>query len=180
MIDKVCCINDITFAEANDDQSNYSNGSRKSEKSTKKEKAVPNTFRVSLSERRQNKNLQAKDSFYHRASIAAPSSEIILLNPDKKGVVKNISNLPIVYGGNCGKNFNKNVYCINLESGEIKNLTENLESDKMPIPRADHAAEIQGDNLYVYGGYGPDNVYLDDVWCFNLGSNSWTQVKFGD
>jgi hypothetical protein len=86
----------------------------------------------------------------------------------------------IVYGGNCGKNFNKNVYSINLENGEIKNLTENLESDKMPIPRADHAAEIQGDSLYVYGGYGPDNVYLDDVWCFNLGSNSWTQIKFGD
>ena len=120
MIDKVCCINDITFAEANDDQSNYSNGSRKSEKSTKKEKAVPNTFRVSLSERRQNKNLQAKDSFYHRASIAAPSSEIILLNPDKKGVVKNISNLPIGLGTIIRKNNKKpnDNYIISKSLGE--------------------------------------------------------------
>ena len=120
MIDKVCCINDITFAEANDDQSNYSNGSRKSEKSTKKEKAVPNTFRVSLSERRQNKNLQAKDSFYHRASIAAPSSEIILLNPDKKGVVKNISNLPIGLGTIIRKNTKKpdENYIISKSLGE--------------------------------------------------------------
>ena len=86
----------------------------------------------------------------------------------------------IVYGGNCGKNFNKNVYCINLESGEIKNLTENLEEDKMPKGRADHSAEIQGDNLIIYGGYGPDNYYFNDVWSFNIGSNTWTQIKFGD
>ena len=85
-----------------------------------------------------------------------------------------------VYGGNCGRDFNKHVYCINLESGEIKNLTENLEEDKMPKGRADHSAEIQGDNLIIYGGYGPDNYYFNDVWSFNLGSNTWTQIKFGD
>ena len=86
IIDRLCCINDMTFVEVNDEQSHYSNGSRNSDKSVKKEieKSVPNSFRVSLSERTKNINLKVKDNFYHRASIAATSSEIILHHPDKK------------------------------------------------------------------------------------------------
>ena len=93
LIDRICCLSDLTLVDANDDQSNYSAGSTKSNKSTKKnqEKIPPNAFRTSLSQNFANKNIPL-NAFYKRASIIAPSSEIILNNPDKKNLIKSIVN----------------------------------------------------------------------------------------
>ena len=121
LIDRICCLSDLTLVDANDDQSNYSAGSTKSNKSTKKsqEKIPPNAFRSSLSQNFKNKNIPL-NTFYKRASIIAPSSEIIFHNPDKKSLIKNISNLPIGLGTIIRKNTKKpdENYIISKSLGE--------------------------------------------------------------
>ena len=121
IIDRMCCISDSTFVDVNDDESNYSNGSTKSNKSIKKteEKTKPNSFRTSLSERFPNKNIPL-NTFHKRESIIAPSSEIILNNPDKKNLIKSISNLPIGLGTIIRKNTKKpdENYIISKSLGE--------------------------------------------------------------
>ena len=83
----------------------------------------------------------------------------------------------IIYGGMSGKDYNKHVFSFDVETKEIKNLTENLEDDKMPPPRQDHAAVIYNGCLYVYGGIGPDSRIYDDMWKFNLTDNAWEEIK---
>ena len=83
----------------------------------------------------------------------------------------------IIYGGMSGKDYNKHVYSFDVETREAKNLTENLEDDKMPPPRQDHAAVIYNGCLYVYGGIGPDSKIYDDMWKFNLTDNTWEEIK---
>ena len=31
--------------------------------------------------------------------------------------------------------------------------------------------------MYVFGGLGPDAVELSDIYCLNLSTNHWTQIK---
>ena len=83
----------------------------------------------------------------------------------------------IIYGGMSGKDYNKHVFSFDVETKEMKNLTENLEDDKMPPPRQDHAAVIYNGCLYVYGGIGPDSKIYDDMWKFNLTDNTWEEIK---
>ena len=110
-------------------------------------------------------------------------SETIKLEPEKfppleSHTVNNYNNQSlIIYGGMSGKDYNKHVYSFDIQTKEVKNLTENLEDDKMPPPRQDHAAVIYNGCLYVYGGIGPDAKIYDDMWKFNLSGNSWEQLK---
>ena len=109
--------------------------------------------------------------------------ENIELEPDKfppleSHTVNNYNNQSlIIYGGMSGKDYNKHVYSFDVETKEVKNLTENLEDDKMPPPRQDHAAVIYNGCLYVYGGIGPDSKIYDDMWKFNLTDNAWEEIK---
>ena len=109
--------------------------------------------------------------------------EKIKLEPEKfppleSHTVNNYNNQSlIIYGGMSGKDYNKHVYSFDIQTKEVKNLTENLEDDKMPPPRQDHAAVLYNGCLYVYGGIGPDSKIYDDMWKFNLSDNSWEQLK---
>jgi hypothetical protein len=89
-------------------------------------------------------------------------------------------NNAIVFGGNNGNDFNRDVYQINLDNFEVTNLTENQNDEEIPPVRSDHCAEIKDGKLYVYGGFGPGDVFYNDLWEFDLGGNKWTQIKFGD
>ena len=89
-------------------------------------------------------------------------------------------NNAIVYGGNNGNEFNCDVYQINLDNFEVVNLTENAKEEEVPPVRSDHCAVIKEGKLYVYGGFGPNDKFYNDLWEFDLGSNKWTQIKFGD
>ena len=109
--------------------------------------------------------------------------EKIKLEPEKfppleSHTVNNYNNQSlIIYGGMSGKDYNKHVYSFDIQTKEVKNLTENLEDDKMPPPRQDHAAVLYNGCLYVYGGIGPDSKIYDDMWKFNLSDNTWEQLK---
>ena len=109
--------------------------------------------------------------------------EKIKLEPEKfppleSHTVNNYNNQSlIIYGGMTGKDYNKHVYSFDIQTKEVKNLTENLEDDKMPPPRQDHAAVLYNGCLYVYGGIGPDSKIYDDMWKFNLSDNTWEQLK---
>jgi hypothetical protein len=109
--------------------------------------------------------------------------EKIKLKPEKfppleSHTVNNYNNQSlIIYGGMTGKDYNKHVYSFDIQTKEVKNLTENLEDDKMPPPRQDHAAVLYNGCLYIYGGIGPDSKIYDDMWKFNLSDNSWEQLK---
>ena len=109
--------------------------------------------------------------------------EKIKLKPEKfppleSHTVNNYNNQSlIIYGGMSGKDYNKHVYSFDIQTKEVKNLTENLEDDKMPPPRQDHAAVLYNGCLYVYGGIGPDSKIYDDMWKFNLSDNTWEQLK---
>ena len=109
--------------------------------------------------------------------------EKIKLEPEKfppleSHTVNNYNNQSlIIYGGMSGKDYNKHVYSFDIQTKEVKNLTENLGDDKMPLPRQDHAAVLYNGCLYVYGGIGPDSKIYDDMWKFNLSDNTWEQLK---
>ena len=85
--------------------------------------------------------------------------------------------LLIIYGGMSKKEYNRHVLTFDPQTKTAKNLTENLEIDKMPPPRQDHAAVIYNGGLYVYGGIGPDSKIYDDMWRFDLSSNTWEEIK---
>ena len=85
--------------------------------------------------------------------------------------------LLIIYGGMTGKEYNKHVYIFDPQNKKAKNITEKLENNKMPPPRQDHASVIYNGSLYIYGGIGPDSKIYDDMWKFDLSSNTWEQLK---
>ena len=85
--------------------------------------------------------------------------------------------LLIIYGGMTGKSYNRHVFIFDPQTKMAKNLTENLQNDQMPPPRQDHAAVIYNGCLYVYGGIGPDSRIYDDMWKFDLSSNTWEELK---
>ena len=85
--------------------------------------------------------------------------------------------LLIIYGGMSKKEYNRHVLTFDPQTKTAKNLTENLPFDKMPPPRQDHASVIYNGSLYVYGGIGPDSKIYDDMWKFDLSSNSWEEIK---
>ena len=83
----------------------------------------------------------------------------------------------IIYGGMSGKDYNRHVYCFDPQNKVYKNLTEKLNNKDMPPPRQDHAAVIYNKCLYVYGGIGPDSKIYGDMWKFDLGTNTWEEIK---
>ncbi len=47
-----------------------------------------------------------------------------------------------------------------------------------PPARRDHQAWVYDDIMYVYGGYGTENV-LDDMWGYDTVANTWEEVLPG-
>ena len=101
----------------------------------------------------------------------------IYFPPLESHTVNASNELLYIYGGMSKKDYNRHVYTYDTQNNEAKNLTENIEIDKLPPPRQDHAAVIYNGGLYVYGGIGPDNKIYDDMWRFDLAGNTWEEIK---
>ena len=101
----------------------------------------------------------------------------IYFPPLESHTVNANDSLLVIYGGMSKKDYNRHVYTYDTQNNIVKNLTENLENDKMPPPRQDHAAVIYNGSLYIYGGIGPDNKIYDDMWKFDLSNNTWEEIK---
>jgi hypothetical protein len=82
-----------------------------------------------------------------------------------------------IFGGfNQGAHSN-NLYTFNISSKSFKKF-ESKDNSLGPLPRVGHAAVIFNNNLYIYGGEGPDGVYYNDMWTYNLQTNQWSEVKY--
>lgn len=45
-----------------------------------------------------------------------------------------------------------------------------------PSPRSEHGAAMVDDQFWVFGGRGPTGSAMHDLWRFDTGSETWTQV----
>lgn len=61
----------------------------------------------------------------------------------------------------------------NSQTVEKKMIHESQTGDNTPKPRASSSAAVYQDKLYVYGGQDDDNNKLDDLWSFDVASQSW-------
>lgn len=48
--------------------------------------------------------------------------------------------------------------------------------EQCPKPRASASSAVYNGKLYVFGGQDDDNNKLDDLWEFDLASNSWREI----
>ncbi|KAJ1302955.1 hypothetical protein OPQ81_003248 [Rhizoctonia solani] len=46
-----------------------------------------------------------------------------------------------------------------------------------PLARAGHAMVAYDERLYVFGGFTANDVYLNDIWCFDLETRTWAEVQ---
>jgi len=58
-------------------------------------------------------------------------------------------------------------------------IGQTLKTDKAqsPITRASMSAAVHEGKLWVFGGQDEDNNKLNDLWCFDKDSVSWSQIK---
>ena len=132
----------------------------------------------------QNENLKTLNTIQVFDITQEIISEKIELDPEKfpplESHTVNVdeeTNSLIIYGGFSGKELNRHIYSFDVQNKEMKNLTQDLSEENTPPPRQDHAAVIYNKALYIYGGLGLDNKILDDMWKYDFGSNTWTEIK---
>ena len=132
----------------------------------------------------QNENLKTLNTIQVFDITQETMTDKIELDPEKfpplESHTVNVNedtNSLIIYGGASGKELNRHIYSFDVQNKEIKNLTQDLDEENTPPPRQDHAAVMYNKCLYIYGGLGKDNKILDDMWKYDFGSNTWTQIK---
>jgi Galactose oxidase, central domain len=47
----------------------------------------------------------------------------------------------------------------------------------MPKARCGHSAVIHQNSMWIFGGKDDDNRKLNDLWRFDLGTNTWQEIK---
>jgi len=45
-----------------------------------------------------------------------------------------------------------------------------------PSKRASMSVGVYDQKMYVFGGQEDDNKKMNDLWCFDLQTNQWSQV----
>ena len=61
----------------------------------------------------------------------------------------------------------------NSQTIQAQMLQENSTGGACPVPRASQCSAVYGDKFYIFGGQDDDNNKLDDMWEYDLTSNSW-------
>ena len=65
----------------------------------------------------------------------------------------------------------------NSQTIQAQMLQENSTGDAVPVPRAGQCSAVYGDKFYIFGGQDDDNNKLDDMWEYDLTSNSWRKIQ---
>lgn len=84
----------------------------------------------------------------------------------------------IVHGGNVSEDGltltgTAEMHILDLETGAFRAVT----ADPSPPARLYHSGVVMGDKFYVFGGTeGFNPPYLNDVWAFDLVSETWTEL----
>ena len=84
----------------------------------------------------------------------------------------------ILFGGELNNNRNSNSIYIYDVVNNVFNEVNTLEQ-VLPEKRIDTYHAIYNDNIYIYGGYEHSSTsptYYNDLWEFNLESNTWREI----
>lgn len=83
-----------------------------------------------------------------------------------------------LFGGNSNDKRLNDVFIYDIENCSSLNLTESL--DEKPLPRNEHSGVIVDNSMYVYGGMGDNENYLNDLWKYSISENKWTQMDLNE
>lgn len=84
----------------------------------------------------------------------------------------------IIFGGYTHGVYSNQVYSFDIESKSFRKLMEQSENNSsVPEGRVNHAALVHENSLYIFGGKNKDGVNLDDMWSYNLKTNTWAKIE---
>jgi len=91
-------------------------------------------------------------------------------------------NLIYIYGGNSEKGLLTDMYELKVDQctrslKESHGVTSAVTLGFQPRPRAGHTATVVGRQMYVFGGYYDGWQYLNDLFCFNLDTHTWSPIE---
>jgi N-acetylneuraminic acid mutarotase len=77
--------------------------------------------------------------------------------------------LIILHGGLNENELFDDLWSVDFNKMEWKEIFFSKEESRFPLKRAAHGGVSINNNIYIFGGIGPDNAALDDLWKFDLG-----------
>jgi len=81
----------------------------------------------------------------------------------------------LIYGGLSKYKTTSDIWEYDITKEEWKKLEV---KGKIPEGRSCHAAVLQDNSMFIYGGINEDDDSLGDLWEFNLTTNTWTKIEF--
>ena len=64
---------------------------------------------------------------------------------------------------------------VNLESNSLEILTVSSPT-KFPYARKNHLSYLLENEIYIFGGVTYTNIYLNDIWKFNIDKLEWIEI----
>lgn len=87
----------------------------------------------------------------------------------------------IIFGGYSSTAFNDKLFIYKTETKTWSQYPDSniqlTETQNIPEGRIDHSQTTVGNAIYIYGGLNQKNVYLNEMWKFDLGNITWNQVN---
>lgn len=83
----------------------------------------------------------------------------------------------VIFGGFVEGDRTNSIYKFDFKTAEWAqvNFTE-----PCPCPRAGHSAVAHEGKMYIHGGKNNNDELLSDMWCFDMASGTWQEVKWQD
>eukprot|EP00743_Colponemidia_sp_Colp-15_P006348 GILK01006832.1.p1 GENE.GILK01006832.1~~GILK01006832.1.p1 ORF type:complete len:1102 (-),score=139.57 GILK01006832.1:209-3514(-) len=87
----------------------------------------------------------------------------------------------LVFGGRAAFSLQNDLWKIDIDTSNLAGGTHTWTqiipiSTTLPAARMSHAAFFDGVKMYVFGGRGDNSISLTDLWVFDTGALTWTQL----